>query len=57
VFPDSSDESNPAQKKCRLCHSGRRLKKSKLTDASKPFDCIVFIGDSEFVSARADSLE
>jgi hypothetical protein len=36
VFPDSSDDGgNPAQKKCLLCHLGRRLKKSKLTDASK----------------------
>jgi len=36
VFPDSSDDGDkPAQKKCLLCHSDRRLKKSKLTDASK----------------------
>jgi hypothetical protein len=37
VFPDSSDDGdNPTPNTCLLCHSDRRLKKSKLTDASKP---------------------
>ena len=48
VFLDSSDD-NPAQKKCLLCRSDRRLKKSKLTDASKTDNKIycVYIAPNE----------